>query len=314
MYPVTIRDKILAHLYRYRRYNRPTIEGGPMEITQEGLGNIVGITRSHACVALNRMIENNEVEIYLSTVKGSKRMVKRKLYHITEIGKCQYLRRLDELREVGIDLENIGKELNECSFDDISRIAKDRIDDIGCLLVLRDEVRREDVDYEIPLISFRTDGRMNVKEYIRDSMMHKSSPEDKRRWHSKAADWCMDHGRPIGERIYHLVLSGRDWEATRLVRRHRFSLMDSIDAGLSEAVYELCRRQPDPEVMSIGARIALNNNLLEDAESLCIKISEIDPAMGHGLMSDILAKRDHFNEALDLAKSSCGSKPDSGIT
>ncbi len=314
MYPVTIRDKILAHLYRYRRYSHPTIEGGPIEITQEGLGNIVGITRSHACVVLNRLIENDEVEIYLSTVKGSKRMVKRKLYHITEHGKSQYLRRLDELREVGIDLENIGKELNECTFDEVSRISRDSYDDIGCLLVLREEVCKDDMDCEIPLITFRTDGRINVKKYTRENIIRKSSQEDRRRWHSKAADWCMDHGRPVEERVYHLVLSGRDWEAAALVRRNRFVLMDSIDAGLTRAVSELCRRQSDTDVIAIGIRMAINNGLLDDAESLCRMLSELNPTLARRMMSEVLAGRNHFDEALDLAKSSCGTEPDSGIT
>ena len=314
MYPVTIRDRILAHLYRYRRYSTDTYEGSPIEITQEGIGNAIGISRSHACVALTRMIESGEVEIFNSTVKGSRRMVKRKLYHITELGKKQYLKRADELRTVGIDLENLGKDINECSFDDISRLSKDRFDDIGCLLVLRTEVCRNDVDPDLPLVGFKSDGSLNIKAKVRESMFRGSSDDDIRRWHSKAADWCMDRGRPSEERIYHLILSGRDWEAMNLIRKDRFRLMDIDDTELSGAVSILARRHGDKDVLAIGTRMALNNGLLDDAESLSGTISSTDPVLGGRLMSEVLVRKGDLDRALELARSSCGSEPDSGIT
>lgn len=58
---VSLHDKMLAHLYRYR-YVRNDIEyDAPYELTQEGSGIAIGITRSHASIILARMMDKGEV-------------------------------------------------------------------------------------------------------------------------------------------------------------------------------------------------------------------------------------------------------------
>ena len=59
-----------------------------------------------------------------------------------------------------------------------------------------------------------------MNDTVRETILSGGTDEELRSWHSRAADWCMDHGVPISERLFHLINSGRDREAIRIMRRY----------------------------------------------------------------------------------------------
>lgn len=56
----------------------------PMELTQAGISEAVGISRAHACLILNDLIERGLIESKLLYIKGASR--RRLAYFISSVG------------------------------------------------------------------------------------------------------------------------------------------------------------------------------------------------------------------------------------
>ena len=56
-YIISVKDKIVAHLFRNRHVNPNDIYNLPWDITQDGIASSLGITRAHASIELKRLKE-----------------------------------------------------------------------------------------------------------------------------------------------------------------------------------------------------------------------------------------------------------------
>ena len=52
---ITQAERVLIHLYSYRHLDESERHGVPFDITQDGVGESVGISRSHASLILGKM-------------------------------------------------------------------------------------------------------------------------------------------------------------------------------------------------------------------------------------------------------------------
>ena len=313
MKEITNHDRISAHLFRYN-YIRTDIEfDAPFEITQDGIAMSIGVSRGHSNIILKRMEENNEIIIGFSSIKDSHRSAKRKVYFLSEFGKSLFKARVKELKESGTDVEDLIKGIDRYRLEDIRRITGDRMDDLGCMAVLQVKVRREDVPLESPLVPIVRQNYAVMKDSIRNTLLSEASPDEIRRWHSKAADWCMDHGAGIEERLQHLVYSFRDREAVRIVRNQRYLLIDNPDQRLSDAMGTLALRYGRPDIIDTAARISLEVGDLEMADRLSSKLLRIDPPKGRGLRCELYLKRSQAEEALTLARYHYNGDVDTGL-
>ncbi len=313
MKEITNHDRISAHLFRYN-YIRSDIEfDAPFEITQDGIAMGIGVSRGHSNIILRRMEENNEIIVGLSSIKDSNRSAKRKIYLLSEYGKNLFKARVKELKESGTDVEDLVKGIDRYRLEDIRRITGDRMDDLGCMAVLRVKVRKEDVPLESPLVPIIRQSYAVMKDSIRKTIITEASPIEIRKWHSKAADWCMDHDADIKERLHHLVSSFRDREAMRIARNQKYMLMDNPDQDLSDSLGALALRSERSDIIETATRIALEVGDLQMADDLSAKLLHIDPPKGRGLRCELLLKRSQSEEALTLARYHYNGDVDTGL-
>lgn len=313
MKEITNHDRISAHLFRYN-YIRSDIEfDAPFEITQDGIAMGIGVSRGHSNIILRRMEENNEIIVGLSSIKDSNRSAKRKIYLLSEYGKNLFKARVKELKESGTDIEELVKGIDRYRLEDIRRITGDRMDDLGCMAVLRVKVRKEDVPLESPLVPIIRQSYAVMKDSIRKTIITEASPIEIRKWHSKAADWCMDHDADIKERLHHLVSSFRDREAMRIARNQKYLLMDNPDQDLSDSLGALALRSERSDIIETATRIALEVGDLQMADDLSAKLLHIDPPKGRGLRCELLLKRSQSEEALTLARYHYNGDVDTGL-
>ncbi len=310
---ITHHDKTLAHLYKYRHI-RPDIQfGAPVEITQDGIASCIGITRSHASVVIRIMIDKGEVMTGLATIKNSRSPIKRKIYFLTEYGKRCLKDRMDYLEQCGIDLLDMDLAAISSSLDEIKRNLGDRMDDLGSLCVLRIPAMRDEISFTCPLIHSRNNGESYVSEFARNTILSSCTEEDMVKWHSKAADWCLDHDKGTFERIYHLGRSRRDREAIRIIMKNRFYIMDNADPAIAAVIYEIAGRNPDSELSLISARMSVEFHDTERASCMIGPLCTSDPAKGQPLMCEMLLEQDRLEDAMDLAVSNGEEDMDSGI-
>ena len=313
MTTVSFRDKILCHLYRYRLVKKNEDYRAPLEITQDGIAMAVNTSRSHVSVMVARMIEAQLITKNTAYIRNSRRVSKRLVYYLTETGKNEYFRRVAELREEGIDLENMDLSVKDCRYDDIKRIASDRLDDVAGLLFLRAQVRKAEIHDSLPLIVFDHSGKIHEKEVLREALINNCTAEEYRRWHSRAADWSIEVGADIRDRLYHLKEAGRHREAIRVIKDMRFFLMDNADPDLSDTVFALAQDHDDPELLSISARMALRAGRLESAEKICSKRASYDGPLSGSFMSEILLRNDMNAVALEVAENAYRGDTETGI-
>ena len=313
MKDITNHDRISAHLFRYNHIRYDIEFDAPFEITQDGIALNLGISRGHSNIVLKRMEENNELLIGFSTIKGSNRAAKRKIYLLSEYGKSQFKERIKELKSYDTDVEDLVKGIDRYRLEDIKRITGDKMDDLGCMAVLRVRVDKADVPIESPLVAIVRQNYAVMKDSIRKIIISEASPEELRTWHSKAADWCIDHDAVIEERLHHLVKSNRDREAIRITRNRRYLLMENPDQDISDTIGALALRHDHSDIIEIAARISLEIGDLEMADALSQRLLRIDPPKGRGLRSELLLKRNRTEDALTLARYHYRGDVDSGL-
>ena len=313
MQSVSLMDRVLAHLYRYRYIRYDIQHGAPYELTQDGIGMSVGISRSHASILIKKLLDSKYIIEGSSTVKGGTRPMKRKIYVITELGRNRYLELEHAYMDMGVNLAEMDLTVNDRTFEDIKRLTDGQTDYYGLLCVLDEDVAREDLPDNLQLIRFTRDGKAYVKDSIRQAFLDKGTPDDLKHWHSKAADWCIDHDRPFTKKLIHLIGAERDREAMMIIRSMRYEVMDCCDEKLFDAVMTLAMRHPDPDISRIAVRMALDVHDLESAYVLADSVSGTDPELGNSARSEILLMKGNKKDALALAMCGRNSNRDAGI-
>ncbi len=90
---VTVKDRILLHLLDY--WGHMHRAEWPVELTQDGIAGVVGISRSHVAVTLPDLIDEDMVEVTTQRVQGRPRRVK--VYTLSYKGGSYAGRRAQEL-------------------------------------------------------------------------------------------------------------------------------------------------------------------------------------------------------------------------
>ena len=295
MSSISLHDKALTHLFRYR-FTRPEIEfGAPFEISQDGVATALRISRSHASIILKKMVDSGELEVTHSYVKSTSKPVKRMIYHVTEKGKSVYHEREEDLRSDGIDITKI---LDD-SFDR-DRLTDETMNFLGCMSVIRTTVFYSELDKRIPNVSCRPNGEAYIKDSVKHLILSESTDADRRLWHSLAADWCLDHHRKVSDRLFHLINAHRDREALCILKSEQTDVLMLGSPDISTAIFILAKRRKDIELMKIAARMALDSKDLDKASEIAAAISSIRPSESINLKAEILFLRGLYADAIDI--------------
>lgn len=260
MMRLTLPERALLHLYRFRHVPPSVTIDAPREITQVGIAEALGISRSHASIVVGKLEEEGKAYSGKSRIVGQIHGGARKVYFVTPLGSetCRELKGLIESSGISEEELNVPNNLNYCASSAFWALPQEERDVLGCLLVLRIPVRREDFrDGAPPMAPFDFRGRLAIKPETRRWYLQHADVDCLRRWHSRAADWCTDVRCDPKERLYHLYRSGRKREAARLASSQRFMLMDFPDRESRDIVSGLCEDLSDAELCLVSARMSL---------------------------------------------------------
>ncbi len=310
-YNISVKDKVIAHLYRNRYVDTNDIYNLPWDITQDGIAVSLGITRAHASIELKKLKEASMVDEKQAHVKGGK--VKRKCYMLTPLGREFAERTLERAEMNDVDIFSmIDMKRQDASALLESLSEKDRYS-LGCACALRIPVPKGLLPNEgFPTLPLDITGKSSICDLLRRKVINHASPEELMAWHSFAADCWLDHYDELGddttmvhERLYHLVSAGRMMDACKLVSNHVYELISTTTDDLCETMQML---HPIPErfakdVISVRIEADMDSSDIGDARE-CIRMLEpIDAESAMIYSSDLAYINGDVSEAMGILES-----------
>lgn len=276
---ITLRGRIMIHLFGFRYVDKSTSYGAPFEITQDGIGMALGITRSYASLMLSRMEKSGEIEHGMSTILHSPNVNKRRIYFLTAKGMKTVESLNRTLEEDGGNLSELKlrEDIDHCDSETIECMDIEDRDIIGCMCILRSKVSRKDLPREVPLMRFDRNGDLSMKDSTKERIVSMADEMTVRRWHSMAADWWIDHGNNLRERLYHLTYAGRTHEARRLFVSRRYELMESPNNEMTDIGVRLASDSTDPVLIETVARMLMSCDRHGDLDHLISRLPDDYP-------------------------------------
>ena len=217
-------------------------------------------------------------------------------YHLTELGRNKYLERSKELQVIGLNLDE-SVVISDITEQDFMKLNAYQSEMLGCFCLLKQQATRETFPQGVPYIHFKPAGTAYIKPHIKKRVLSFATPDMLMRWHSRAADWCIDHEDGISERLHHLNHAHRDREAIRLIKVMRYSMMDEPVPEDADTLFDISLRHDDAELLSITARILICLEDYSRASKIISRISDFDETLGGILSAEKLLKQHKLEEA-----------------
>ncbi len=315
---VSVKDRITAHLGRYRTVDLRDKYNLPWDITQDGIASSLGITRAHASLELKKLRETGIVDEMQVHVKGGK--VKRKCYSLTPIGMETADRIVSDAQQKGIDV---------FSFIDVKKqdpsIILDSLKEnerfcMGCACTLRIPVHRDllpNRGFDSLPVDFT--GKTALSDTLKKNILSLAAPEELRAWNSYAADCWLDHLKELGgdeinmihERLYHLVNAGRMTDACRLVSNNIHELISTATDDLCETLQKI---SPFPEkyaadVLSARIETDMDTNDVDDMKESIALLEPYEHDLSVMYSSDLAYATGDRKEAMTILRNMDLSDP-----
>ena len=305
MSTLSIKQKIMFHLYRFRRVGEWETFNLPWEMTQDGVATSLMISRAHSCLELKNLEEKGFVTNRVAHVKGGK--TKRKVYFLTDKGLKEYERIRPMAGENDILADLIGPGNTEEDED----LSKNRVTDaLGCICVLRAPVPKDIFPVgSIPVVRVDDNKMAVIDSRSKTSIINMATEEQLKTWHSMAADVWLDHWEElddnitsIHERIYHLVRAGRNIDACRLISANIFDLIFTCNEDLHDSLRQL-DDIPDRfiiDVLRLRIEADRESDDLEDMRASIDRLSDHDPVLSRMYMSDLVYCNGDTQKAMEM--------------
>ena len=299
MTSLSVKQKALIFLNRYRTYDRSDIYNTPWELTQDGIAGGIGVSRAHASIVLNQLKNEEKVEEKITHIRNGK--IKRKSYFLTPLGMNEASKLLDIAAKEGIDISGLVDPKRQGFDVDPGRLSdKDRFA-LGCACAFRMPV---DPALLPPVsgISLPTgiDGKVVFDEGFRKRMIESADDEERALWHGYAADhWferklkrADDLYECLHELLYQYVESGRNRDACKLISMELYHYVNSIDDELHDTVKKVRPvERYERDVLMLAIDICLEYDEMDEADVLLNRLSEIDSDCASAYGFDIAMKK-----------------------
>ncbi|NLN71300.1 MAG: tetratricopeptide repeat protein [Thermoplasmatales archaeon] len=310
MVTLSIGQRIIMHLNRFKMTDPSEIYNIPWDLTQDGIATSIRISRAHASIELKKLRESGNVEERQTHIKGGK--VKRKSYLLTPAGMSESVRIRKYAEDNGIDVDA----LLDLKRQDANIILEnlDATDSyaLGTACAFRVPVPVSSLPRSVKLvIPADVSGLTVIDERLRDNMMRAADPAAKASWHSYAADYWMEDTEILGsdierhhERLYHLVESGRTREACKLISANMYDLIATANDDLHDTLLRLDIVPAKFAVDVLSARVEtdLISGDIDDAENTIEKMREYDSALAEIYGSDLMLAEGDAEGALNLLR------------
>lgn len=297
----TIRERILLHLNRFSMIDEEEMYNLPFDLTQDGIGGALGISRAHSSLELKKLRQRRKIKEKQVRVLGSN--VKRKVYYLEPEGKIEAEFVEKRLEAAGISVETV-LDMRRCDPELMwEKLKESDRDALGLACVIRVPVYRDMLPpTDSGVIPATHEGLVNISEDVKKKYLDAIDPEFVRKWNSDAADWWVDNVPDDQERLYHLVKAGRSMEANRLLVRASGDFI----ANCNDDLLEIIKNMDDPDktplsVWSIRGKIAVSCQDSDYARICAGKLRELDSNEGDMLEAEIKYVEGNFEGALSDA-------------
>ncbi|MCQ2070788.1 MAG: hypothetical protein MJZ68_06635 [archaeon] len=306
---VCVKDRILLHLSRFKNTEIGQEYNVPFDITQDGIGMVVGISRAHASLSLKQLIDKGMVVCWQAHMKGQKG--KRLVYGIASNGAEKVQEIEKELAKAGItteallDMKNCNPEVKWNSLSEEDR------DTFGKACTIRVAIPRSELpDTRTGIIPTDMNGKTCIQRYTAEAFLKNATEEQRRNWHSWAADWWIGSDDPQ-ERLYHLIAAGRNLEACRLAVRCSFIFLSNPNEDTLSLLEQLKTNEKfEGDILWIRCEAAVAMRRFEYAKKLCDRLGQYDEKRKSTVLAQIAFANKEYKKAYQYAEMADSMMPD----
>ena len=247
----------MLHLAQYSKHLNDF--DAPFEVSQDGIGEALRISRAHAAIELKKLKEAGTVTERIAHIRAGP--VKRKVYFLTEAGEGKARNLKDFASRQGIEISPL-LDLKKCKGEDLwAQLNPDSRSLMAKAAVFRKPFKRSALPQTtVSLLPEDKDGIAELPESLRISIPALLDKNALREAHSFAADYWLGEGDYV-ERLHHLLQANRSLEAQMLLSTRGWQmartagpeLLDSLK-GMGEPLPRYAR-----EVRRIKGQAALRN-------------------------------------------------------
>jgi len=294
---LSVKQKALIFLNKFKSLDTTDIYNTPWELTQDGVANALCISRAHACIVLNQLKSEDMVEEKITHIKNGK--IRRKSYFILPAGMEEASNLLKMAEKENIDLSFIldsKKKGINVSLDKLSE--SDRYA-LGCACAFNSPVQMSILP-QFKNVSIPADVNGYVQIELRDKVLNSADDEERASWHGYAANYWFD--RRLAEKkhiegyfdcihglLYQYVESGRNRDACKLIRGDDlFNFVNTITDQLHDIMMKV---RPEgkyaKEVLMLSISTHLEYGEIEEAERDAQELKKIDSTCASVYIFDI---------------------------
>jgi tetratricopeptide (TPR) repeat protein len=274
---LTIAERIILHLARYSK-NAMDFES-PMEVSQDGIGEALRITRAHVAVEVKKLKDSGEVSERVSHIKRGKS--KRKVYFLTELGELKARNVVDYAARNNISIDPL-LDIRKCKPAELLQsLSQEGRRDLSHAAAFRKPFRRDALpDSSITLISEDEQGYALLPVEFSKGVLASCTEAERRAAHSFAADYWLQKG-DYGERLFHLLQAGRLSEAEMLLASKGSILSATVDKDTYQTLLRIPLRKGRYTVPAATAimEMAITLGDLRGAEKGAQEMLAVDPSL-----------------------------------
>lgn len=262
--PITVGERIVLHLAQYSKHLNDF--DAPFEVSQDGIGEALRISRAHAAIELKKLKEAGTVTERIAHIRAGP--VKRKVYFLSETGEAKARNLKDFASRQGIEISPL-LDLKKCKGEDLwVQLNPESRSLIAKAAVFRKPFKRSALPQTtVSLLPEDKDGMAELPEPLRVSIPALLDKNALREAHSFAADYWLQEGDYV-ERLHHLLLANRNLEAQMLLSARgwqmaRYAGTDLLASlkGMGDVLPRYAR-----EVRRIKGQAALRNSDIKFAQ------------------------------------------------
>ncbi|MCG7844603.1 MAG: tetratricopeptide repeat protein [Methanomassiliicoccales archaeon] len=238
--PITVGERIVLHLAQYTK-NQNDFDA-PFEVSQDGIGEAIRISRAHAAIELKKLKEAGMVAERISHIRAG--AVKRKVYFLTDPGEEKARNLKDFATRQGIEIMPL-LDLKKCKGEELwNQLTPELRSLLAKAVVFRRPFKRTALPTtNVSLLPENREGMVEIPPTLKVTIPSLMEGSDLRGAHSFAADyWLVEED--YAERLHHLLHANRSMEAQMLLANRGWQMARSSGPELEVTLKELGPSMP----------------------------------------------------------------------
>ena len=302
--PITVGERIVLHLAQYTK-NQNDFDA-PFEVSQDGIGEALRISRAHAAIELKKLKEAGTVAERISHIRAG--AVKRKVYFLTLIGEDKARNLKDFANRQGIEIMPL-LDLKKCKGEELWGSLNPELRSLMAkAVVFRKPFKRSALpSSNVSLLPEDRAGMVEIPPALRSSIPSLLDRSELREAHSFAADYWLGE-EDYAERLHHLLQANRSMEAQMLLANRGWQMVRTAGADLLGSLKLMDQVPPRyaREVRKIKGEAARRNGDiaygLKVSEEMLLTGDPGETCEGLALKGRMLLANGKAQEALDYLK------------